>query len=53
LFSEIKGASWLKWKNFNFCVLTGNSLIYDLAKKEGFEVYYLKDAAKVLEKLSN
>jgi hypothetical protein len=44
----LKGASYLKWKGFNFCILTGNSLLYDTAKKQGFDVYYLNDADIVL-----
>jgi hypothetical protein len=46
--SIIKGASLLKWKEITFCILTGNSLIYDRAKKYGFDVFQLKDSEKVL-----
>ncbi len=45
----MKSASWLKWKKFEFCILTGNSLIFDSAKKEGFDVFNLSQAAEVLE----
>lgn len=44
----LKTASYLRWKKSDFCVLTGNSLIYDTAKKEGFDVYYLTDTDLVL-----
>ena len=48
----LKSASLLKWKGFHFCILTGNSLIYDLAKKDGFEVYDLKESEEVFGKTS-
>ena len=51
--SIIKIASWLKWKKLSFCVLTGNSLIYDIAQKQGFETFYLKDSEKVSAKLKD
>lgn len=44
----MKGASYLKWKGISFCILTGNSLLFDTAKKQGFDVYYLKDSESVL-----
>ena len=46
--SILKGASWLKWKGIQFCILTGNSLLYNLAKKQGFEVYFLRESEEVL-----
>ncbi len=48
----LKGASYLKWKGSDFCILTGNSLLYDTAKKQGFDVYYLTDAEIVLRSSS-
>ena len=47
----LKSASWLKWKKISFCILTGNSLLHDMAKKNGFDVHYLQDADIVLKQL--
>lgn len=50
--SVMKSANLLKWKKINFCILTGNSLIYDLAKKDDIDVFYLKDSKDVLKKIT-
>jgi hypothetical protein len=47
--SIIKSASILKWKGIKFCIVTGNSLIYDTARKYGFETFEIKDSAKAIE----
>ena len=45
--SILKAASLLAWKKANFCVLTGNSLLYDKLIKAGCNVFLLKDSDKV------
>ena len=47
--SILKLASLLKWRGIIFTILTGNSLLYDKAKKMGFDVHYLKNSEDCLK----
>ena len=47
--SIIKLASISTWKKINFCILTGNSLLYDKCKKNGFEVLSINESNKVFD----
>lgn len=45
--SILKVASWLKWKGINACILTGNSLLFEIAKKSGLNVYMTEDIGQI------
>ena len=42
--SILKIVSILTWLKVNFCILTGNTLLYDKSVKAGFNVLLLKDS---------
>ena len=47
--SILKMASLLSWRGISFCILTGNTLLYQKAIRDGFEAHKLEESSKVFE----